>query len=945
MRIKPFKRTGRRLARSLSITALAIAAVGGAETALPAAATAGTYNVYMCEDGYGTAAFQNGWSEDAGKALATAANCAQPGSSDGKGDGLQAWSTGQASGTEAGAYWLHAPAGTSITGLTYAGVFASFDGWVAHWATSEGGGGDPTDDCGTTQDCSTGAGDESFPVANASLIGFGLWCDAATCDQNFSESPYGPAGSANVFNATVTINEPNPPSMNIRTFPTGWISNENAPGGGWAVIAAASDPAGVCDLSLSVAGLTQAADVTPNYGSPTPCSTTEQPVQLNLDPCEPGGLGPGSYTPTASAENPAGMWSSATSSQFYVECSGPQLSVSSTENLGAWYSDQQTVDVDASDPSGLTGDVNCSAGQQTVAIAPSQLPYALVVSQNGASSVSCVAENNVGYSTSTSLDGLVRIDDQVPSVGFSGATPAPAWVSGPQTITVTGSEPEQLSGIASVSCEVDGGGWTTTGGSVASVTLNIDGVHTIDCYSVSGAGVKSAIDSYTVQIDSVAPTIGFSDGPSQSTWSTTAQSIDVTATKAQNTSGVAEISCTLNQQTTAYTNTGDPDSQTVKITVQPPGGDLSCKAQDNAGNWSAAQAWSFLIDNTVPTGEFLPPDPSDPTQVAVQVADTESGVAGVEIEIQTADGWQQLATSYDATTGIASATIPDDGSLTDGTYDVQALVWSVAGSQATITHGTAGTPAAVTLPLRIVTQLLVGQAKASVASCNMQRELLHRANRQHHQALAGRLVKRCGAVLVPRESMTLLRYGQRATVQGLLETVDGTPIPAQTITIGEQATGWGAQRVGTVTTDGQGRFTYTLAAGASRTVTFSYPGTDILRSTSASTGVRVVGKGTITVGRQAVAGRKLRISGRLYGGYVPPDGVLVQLWYRVRGIPASFGPFDNAIHTNRAGVWSVTFPVSSGARGYTYLFKAVIAQQTGWPFLATSTNVVERYVS
>ncbi|MGO9791165.1 MAG: hypothetical protein ACLP8S_17200 [Solirubrobacteraceae bacterium] len=945
MSVKPIERAGRRLARSLSIAALALAAAGGGLATLPSAATAGTYSVYMCENGYGTAAFQNGWSSDAGKSLDASANCTQPGNSIGKGDGLQVWSGGSAVGSEAGAYWLRAPAGTSITGLTYAGLFNSYGGWVAHWATSESGGGDPVDDCDTTQSCTGGAlSDESRSVANASLIGFGLWCAASSCEQNSSESAFGPAGSANVFNATVTITEPSPPSLNITGFPTGWISNENAPSGGWTVSASASDPAGVCDLSLSVAGLSQIADVTPNYGSAIPCHTGTPQTAVNLNPCESGGLGAGSYTPTAAADNPAGMRSSATSSQFNVECSGPQLSVSSTENLGVWYAAPQTVDVDASDPSGLYGDVDCSVGQQTVAIAPSQLPYSLVVSQNGANSVSCTAANNVNYSTSTSLDGQVRIDDQVPSVAFSGATPAPAWVSGPQTIRVTGSEATQLSGIASVLCEVDGGGWTTTDGSVASITISTDGVHTISCYGTTGAGVKSPTETYAVQIDSVPPTISFSNGPSQSTWATTAQSIDVTASKAQGSSGVAEISCTLNQQTSVYTNSGDPDSQTVKITVQPPGGDLSCKAQDNAGNWSAAQAWNFLIDNTVPTGEFLPPDPTNPTQVAVQLADTASGVAGAQIEIQTAGGWRQLATNYDASTGIATATIPDDGSLTDGTYNLQALVWSVAGNEATITQGAAGTPAAVTLPLRIVTQLLVGQAKASVDDCSMRRAVLHGVDR-YHQTLVTKLVKRCDVIEVPHARMTRLRYGQRASVQGLLETVDGTPIPDQKITIAQQATGWRKQAVGSLLINSHGRFTYTLRAGASRTVTFSYPGTDILRSTSATTGVRVVGKGTINVGEQAVAGRTLRISGRLDGGYIPFDGVLVQLWYRVKGIPASFGPFDNAIHTNRAGAWTVTFPVSTGARGYTYLFKAVIAQQTDWPFLTTSTNVVERYVS
>ena len=216
MRIKPFKRTRRGLARSLSIAVVALVAAGGVVAALPAAAVAGIYKVYMCASGYGAGAFQSGWSSDAGKALDSSANCSQPNGSIGKGDGLQVWSATSGAGSEAGAYWLHAPTGTSITGLTYAGVFSSWGGWVAHWATTEGGDGDPTSDCGTTADCNGGTiEEESFAVDNASLIGFGVWCHASTCDQNDAYSLFGPGGSANVFNATVTINEPNPPTLSF----------------------------------------------------------------------------------------------------------------------------------------------------------------------------------------------------------------------------------------------------------------------------------------------------------------------------------------------------------------------------------------------------------------------------------------------------------------------------------------------------------------------------------------------------------------------------------------------------------------------------------------------------------------------------------------------------------------------------------------------------------
>ena len=472
MRSGSMNGTGRRLVRGLSIAAVAFAGAGGA-VELPATAWAGTYGVQMCAGGYGVGAFQNGWSSSAGKALDTSANCdAQDLATFGKGDGLQVWSAAPGVGSEAGAYWLDAPAGTSITGLSYAGVFSSQGGWVAHWATSENGSGDPTSsDCGTKQDCNGGTFyGASYSVPNSGLIGFGIWCDASSCAQNGVGSLFGPAGSANVFNATVTITEPSAPALTAvggtvyDENPTGWISNQNAPSAGWAAFVQASDPAGVCALNLSVGGLNGSNDVSPNFGSARPCQTGNPSAQVALNPCQPGGLGPGSYSASASASNPAAMVSSTTGGQFNVECSGPSVALSSTKDLNAWYSGPQTVDVAASDPSGLQS-LGCAVDGQPVAFAQSSPPsYTLQITQNGSHTVACSAENRVNYTAQASLNGEVKIDSQVPSVAFSGVAPAPAWVSGPQTVTVNGREPQQLSGIASVSCQLDGGGWTTTNG-------------------------------------------------------------------------------------------------------------------------------------------------------------------------------------------------------------------------------------------------------------------------------------------------------------------------------------------------------------------------------------------------------------------------------------------------------------------------------------------------
>ena len=242
---------------------------------VPATAMAGYYEVYMCADGYGAGAFQNGWSSNAGTNLDTAANCSQPvgGSpSQESGKGLQVWSAEAANGAQAGAYWLDAPSGTSIIGLAFAGSFNAYGGWVAHWATSGGGGGDPVSDCGTSQSClDNDPGDTSWSVDDASEIGFGLWCDASSCSKNSSDSMFGPAGSANVFNATVTIDEPSPPVVRDVRIPDGLDQQQERPTAGWTASASAADPAGVCNLNVSVGSLSSTNDVAPNYGSSTPC--------------------------------------------------------------------------------------------------------------------------------------------------------------------------------------------------------------------------------------------------------------------------------------------------------------------------------------------------------------------------------------------------------------------------------------------------------------------------------------------------------------------------------------------------------------------------------------------------------------------------------------------------------------------------------------------------
>ena len=911
---------------------IVIVVVCAASAALPAVAAAGTYDVSVCP-GQGGANNAFAFSENTNH-ISSSAWC----NGEGSGRGVQAWSNSSVSGGQAGGWWFSAPAGATITGVSSSGMFSAFDGWTSNWATSMDGGGDPyggSIDC-TGSPCDNGITyDRYAPVNNASLLGFGIWCHASTCAANDTVSLFGPAGSANVYDATIVLNDPNPPSFpasggSLYPNPPTWVSAAN---GSWSLSTTSSDPGGVCSVQISIGGQQATGANNADYTQPAPCGANAS-ATLNLNPCA---LPDGQYTISESATNPAGMtgYGPMNGQTIRIDCTPPTTSIASAPSSSQWYSTPQQVVFTGADNYSGVAYLECSDGNSH-----SGASYTMTADAQGPNTVWCRAVDNAN-NTGSMASATVNIDEQTPTVSFSGVSSS-GWVSGTQGVTVTGAEQTPLSRIASVSCEVNGDTPTTTSGPTQTVTIATDGTDTITCTATTGARVTSPPASYTVHVDSQPPTLAFSDGPAQGTWSQTAQSITVSAQDQPGLSGLQEIQCTLNGNTSTY-----PTSP-VQITVQPPGGQLICKAEDNAGNWSAPQAWQFLIDDTPPTGQFPATSPSNPTLVQVQLADAGSGVAGARIEIQTAAGWEALPTTWDASTGIARATIPDDGSIPDGTHALEALAWDVAGNQATITQGPTGGPDAITLPLRVVTDMKVGPGLVLDRTCRKYRLVIRKA-RGHgaFRAAAARLITICRLTPAPglARSDLRLRYGQEQTINGQLQTQDGTPLASATVTVTATAAGWPTRTLGLTATDPSGKFSYMVAAVASEVVTFSYQGTNTLRTTVGQAQLRVLGRAQLHVATRAVAGDTLRITGRVLGGYIPAGGVLVQLQYRVRGVPVGWAPFDQAIHTNRRGRFSLEFPLNTAARGYTYLFNAVIEQQNGWPFLTTTTNAVARYVS
>jgi hypothetical protein len=288
---------------------------------------------------------------------------------------------------------------------------------VSHWSTTEDGNNDPIPDWPIT-DCQvsycgvTAQGSASGFSANE--IGFGLWCHAANCPANSPSSIFGPAGSANVYWADITVDEPYPPSLSAQgsLWPSnGWVSVAN---GGGSLLFNASDPAGVCDVRAVITDLAgnwqQANDqlVGPDFSQGRPC------------PDRPGywwspnvaALADGRYDLFVQADNPAGMWRSAVVG-LAVDNSPPSIGITS-QPAARWYNTPQHVTWSASDsPSGVSG-LACSDGGGA-----GSATHTMTVSAQGVSTVTCNAIDNAS-NWGTPASTTIYLDYQTPSVSFDG---------------------------------------------------------------------------------------------------------------------------------------------------------------------------------------------------------------------------------------------------------------------------------------------------------------------------------------------------------------------------------------------------------------------------------------------------------------------------------------------------------------------------------------------
>jgi hypothetical protein len=335
--------------------------------------------------------------------------------------------------------------------------------------------------------------------------------------------------------------------------------------------------------------------------------------------------------------------------------------------------------------------------------------------------------------------------------------------------------------------------------------------------------------------------------------------------------------------------------------------------RDTAGNAdrrTAADPIDLRFDNEAPQAVFLPQDPNDPTRVAVQATDGVSGVASGVVEMKRSDAsdWHPLETTLSGRELVATI---DDTHRRDGVYQLRARAVDQAGNVTATDTRIDGSPASVTLPLRLETRVLAGVVRVRRGPGRKRTRVLRPVAR------------------VP--------FGRRAELAGKLTSEDGAPLAGADVAVLQLSDGppgdW--TPVASLKTSPRGAFAYSAPPGVSRSIRFSYAGTPTIRAADREVVLAVMAATSFHVNRHRLRnGEAVTFSGRLRGASVPAGGKLLELQVSLRGRWRTFA----TLHTNERGGWRYVYRFASTTGRVVYRFRAQIPREATYPYAMGSSR-------
>lgn len=523
------------------------------------------------------------------------------------------------------------------------------------------------------------------------------------------------------------------------------------------------------------------------------------------------------------------------------------------------------------------------------------------------------------------VQATLRFDNARP--GHVEPLPQPGWLgraSFPYTIHLSHPQgPQPLSGIRGYAISVDtsangdpcGGtcdeAETDLRAGVAGDTIPIaelpEGINYVHAAAVSGAGVPSSpAGTAVLRVDKRDPQTTLNGAPAG--WSNEPVALSADAVDAE--SGMAAGGGSF---TAIRIDDGAPvvaPGARVGATVIASGvHTVGYYARDAAGNVNDGGVSNGLANH--PPGTAIvkidrePPrlafstaqSPLDPEQIEVRAADADSGLdpsrGSIAVRrVGSGERFAKLATEVSA--GLLRARW-DSSAYPAGEYEFQASGFDRAGNVAVTSARIDGTAMRLQAPLKTALKLVIEPIRRAV------------------------------------------RYGRGSWFGGRLIAGRRTPVAGMAVRIIERfSTGSApAERLSTVHTEANGSFGLRLAPGPSRQVIAEVAPTATTRHASSdpipiAVHTRLVLRASSAAAR--IGGQPVIFRGKVgaAGALLPPDGKVVQLQFRLPGLPWSE---FRTVRTDRRGRFRYAYRFADDdSRGVRFQFRAYAPAQAGWPF-------------
>ncbi len=310
-------------------------------------------------------------------------------------------------------------------------------------------------------------------------------------------------------------------------------------------------------------------------------------------------------------------------------------------------------------------------------------------------------------------------------------------------------------------------------------------------------------------------------------------------------------------------------------------------------------------------------DPRDPERIEAIVADSLSGVEPSRgaIAVRPAGSPQPfIALPSEAHRDRLQAHW-NSVAHPPGLYEFRATAYDLAGNSAFTSLRSNGSRMVLRSPLKIPTALSARLNPSGAPYPSIGRE------------------KRTGrAWTVP--------FGRPVYLAGRLIAGRHSPLAGRLIHVVERFDS-GGERISTVRTDGDGRFSLRLRPGPSReVVATAAPTATLARASSRPARLEVTGR----VGLQAsasvatVGGRPVVFSGRVGATPIPHGGKTVELQFRLPGLPWS--EFRTTTTDERGRFRYAYRFADDDSRGVRFQFRAVAPTQNGWPYEPAASRSV-----